>query len=145
MDLNKAQIIGRVTQDIVVKQTPNGNQVASFSLATNRTWTDSNWVKQEKADFHNITCWGKFAEIVWKYASKGKRLYVEGRLENQSWEAEDGTKRYKTEIVCENLILLDWGNSVEGSESTTTQTKSAPAAKPAAKKEEEISIEDIPF
>jgi len=153
MDLNKAQIIGNITQEIELKQTPSGQNVTNFSIATNRSWTDSSWNRQEQSEFHNIVLWGKLAEIAGQYAKKGKKVYIEGRLQTRNWEAQDGSKRYRTEIVWENLILL-WGRSDnEGGptanftpSSTTSNTPSTPAVKRSVpKQEEEISIEDIPF
>ena len=99
MDLNKVQIIGNITQDIELKQTPNGQSVCSFSVATNRNWKDANGMRQEQAEFHNLVFWGKLAEIAGEYLQKGKKVYVEGRLQTRNWEAQDGTKRYRTEIV----------------------------------------------
>jgi len=149
MDLNKAQIIGRITQDLELKQTPNGQSVISFSLATNRNWTDSSWIKQEQVEFHNIVLWWKLAEIAHQYLKKWSRLFIEWRIQTRSWEAQDGTKRYKTEIVWENMIMLDsksdseWftpaNNWFESTNSTPAVKKSTP------KEEEEISIDDIPF
>jgi|TARA_Y100001960_G_C14586903_1_gene783639 single-strand DNA-binding protein len=106
MDLNKAQVIGRITQDIELKQTPNGQNVCSFSVATNRNWTDSSGMRQEQAEFHNIVLWAKLAEIAGQYLTKGQKVFIEGRLQTRSWEAQDGTKRYRTEIVGENMIML---------------------------------------
>lgn len=146
MDLNKAQVIGRITQDIELKQTPNGQNVCSFSVATNRNWTDSSGMKQEQVEFHNIVFWGKLAEIAGQYLNKWSKLFVEGRLQTRSWEAQDGTKRYRTEIVWENMIMLDskWDDSSSGS--TGTSSNETPAVKKSSpKKEEEISVEDIPF
>jgi single-strand DNA-binding protein len=111
MDLNKVQLIGRVTKDVEVKTVSNGNKVANFSLATNRYWTDQSGQKQTVAEFHNCVVWGKLADIAESYVQKGKKIYFEGRNETRSWEAEDGTKRYKTDIVGENIILLDSANS----------------------------------
>ncbi len=147
MDLNKVQIIGNITQDIELNQTPNGQNVCSFSVATNRSWTDASGVRQEQAEFHNIVMWGKLAEICGQYLQKGKKVYIEGRLQTRNWEAQDGSKRYRTEIVGENMIMLDRA----GWEAPMTDT--APSSKndtPAVKKtspkpEEEISVEDIPF
>ena len=147
MDLNKAQIIGNITQDLELKQTPNGQNVVSFSIATNRNWTDTSGMKQEQTEFHNIVLWGKLAEIANQYAGKGKKVYIEGRLQTRNWEAQDGTKRYRTEIVGENLILLGskW-ESENNSSASFSPTNSTPATKKSAPKdEEEISIEDIPF
>jgi len=153
MDLNKAQIIGNITQEIELKQTPNGQNVTNFSIATNRSWTDSSWNRQEQSEFHNVVLWGKLAEIAGQYAKKGKKVYIEWRLQTRNWEAQDGSKRYRTEIVWENLILL-WGRSdnEEGPTAnfTPSSTTSTPPSTPAVKRsvpkqEEEISIEDIPF
>ncbi len=107
MDLNKAQLIGRVTSDIELKATPNGQNVANLSIATNRNWTDSNWQKQETTEFSNIVLWGKLAEIAHNYLKKWARVFIEWRLQTRSWEWEDWSKRYKTEIIWENLIMLD--------------------------------------
>lgn len=146
MDLNKAQIIWRTTQDIELKTTPNGQSVASFSVATNRNWTDGSWVKQEQVEFHNVVLWGKLAEIANQYLTKWKRVFVEWRLQTRNWEAQDGTKRYRTEIVGENMIMLDSGNSSDApSYSSDSGNSSAPVRKSTPKQEEEISIEDIPF
>ena len=110
MDLNKVQIIGRITQDIELRQTPNGQSVTTLSIATNRNWTDGQGMKQEQAEFHNVVLWTKLAEIASQYLAKGRKVYIEGRLQTRSWEAQDGSKRYRTEIVGENMIMLD-GNS----------------------------------
>ena len=106
MDLNKVQLIWNITQNIEVKQTPNWQKVASFSLATNRNWVDNSWNKQEIAEFHNIILWGKLAEIAGQYISKWQKVYIEWRLQTKVWEAQDWTKRYKTEIIWENMIMF---------------------------------------
>lgn len=149
MDLNKAQIIGRITQDLELKQTPNGQSVTSFSLATNRNWTDSSGIKQEQVEFHNVVLWWKLAEIAQQYLKKWSRLFIEWRIQTRSWEAQDWTKRYKTEIVWENMIMLDSKNDSEWftpNNNTFESTNSTPAVKRSTpKEEEEISIDDIPF
>lgn len=147
MDLNKVQLIWNITQDVELKQTPNGQNVCSFSLATNRNWTDTTWIKQEVAEFHSIVLWGKLAEIAGQYLHKGKKIYIEWRLQTRSWEAQDGTKRYKTEIVWENMIMLDNNNKAwDFSQGSSDSFSSAGAVKKSTpKQEEEISIEDIPF
>jgi len=106
MSLNKAQIIGNLTRDPEVRQTPAGQSVASFGVATNFTWNDSSGQKQEKVEFHNVVAWGKLAEICGTYLKKGQKIYIEGRLQTRDWEGEDGVKRYRTEIVAENMIML---------------------------------------
>ena len=146
MDLNKAQIIGRITQDLELKQTPNGQNVMSFSVATNRNWTDSSGMKQEQVEFHNVVLWGKLAEIANQYLNKWSKLFLEWRIQTRSWEAQDGSKRYKTEIVWENMIMLDSKTDSENFSKSSKVTNNSPAVKKSSPKaEEEISIEDIPF
>lgn len=153
MDLNLVQIIWNITQDIELKQTPNWQFVCSFSVATNRNWVDWSWVKQEIAEFHNIVFWGKLAEILNQYSWKGKKIYIEWRLQTRSWEAQDWTKRYKTEIIWEKLILLWWKNDgIPDSDfsswpniSNDYNLNSTSVRKTTPKKEEEITIDDIPF
>lgn len=149
MDLNKVQIIGRITQDIDLRQTPNGQSVTTLSVATNRNWTDGAGMRQEQAEFHNVVLWGKLAEISSQYLAKGRRVYLEGRLQTRSWEAQDGSKRYRTEIIGENMIMLD-GNGANAdmpsSQSDNSPANETPAIKKSTPKvEEEISIEDLPF
>lgn len=150
MDLNKVQIIGRITQDIELRQTPNGQNVTTLSIATNRNWTDGQGNKQEQAEFHNVVLWAKLAEIASQYLAKGRKCYIEGRLQTRSWEAQDGSKRYRTEIVGENMIMLDGnGNSSDmptQSPRDDSPVNDTPAIKKSApKQEEEISVEDLPF
>jgi single-strand DNA-binding protein len=153
MDLNRAQIIGRITQDLELKQTPNWQSVVSFSVATNRVRTDSSWVKQEQAEFHNVVLWWKLAEIATQYLSKWRKIFIEWRLQTRTWDAQDGSKRYKTEIVWDNMIMLDgrwdWANIDVPTTSPTTapisENETPAVSKKEPKKEEEISIEDIPF
>lgn len=146
--LNRGQVIGNVTRDPEVRQTSGGQMVASFSVATNRTWTDSSGQKQEKADFHNIVVWGKLAEIVSQYVKKGRKVYVEGRMQTQDWTGEDGVKRYRTEIVADNLILLDRSGNPTGEStgSSFERSSNSSAVKPApAAMQEEVSLDDLPF
>jgi single-strand DNA-binding protein len=146
MDLNKSQVIWRVTSDVELKTTPNGQNVTSFSVATNRTWVDGSGMKQEQAEFHNIVIWGKLAEIASQYLQKWKRVFLEWRLQTRSWEAQDGTKRYKTEMIADNMIMLDSAWSTPPSNDVSTSENQTPAIKKTEpKKEEEINIEDIPF
>ena len=146
MDLNKAQVIWRVTSDVELKTTPNGQNVTSFSVATNRNWVDGSGMKQEQAEFHNVVIWGKLAEIASQYLQKWKRVFLEWRLQTRTWEAQDGSKRYKTEIIADNMIMLDSAGSAPVSTEATSSENQTPAIKRTEpKKEEEINIEDIPF
>lgn len=106
MNLNKAQLIGNLTRDPELKNTPSGQSVTTVGIATNRKWTSPTGEKKEEAEFHNVVLWGKLAEIASKFLKKGSLVYIEGRLKTRSWEAKDGSgKRYATEIVAENLQM----------------------------------------
>ena len=107
MDLNRATIVGRLTRDPEVRTTPNGTNVTSFGVATNFVWTAPSGPKKEAVEYHNIVAWRKLGEIVAQYLHKGSRILVEGRLQTRSWDGQDGSKRNKTEIVADNLIMLD--------------------------------------
>lgn len=157
MDLNKVMLIGRVTQDPEIRTTQSGQNVANFSLVTNRMWKDDKGERQERPEFHRVVAWGRLSEIIGQYAPKGKQLYVEGRLQTRNWEGKDGVKRYSTEIVMENMILL--GGKSSGGKTTNQAAPAAekePSPSPSPQKaqaqpqkdaatEEEINIEDIPF
>jgi single-strand DNA-binding protein len=105
--LNKAQLIGRLGKDPELRYTSNGMAVATFSIATNERFKPSDsdeW--QDRTEWHNIVAWGRQAEVAGEYLSKGGQVYIEGRLQTRSWEGQDGVKRYTTEIVARDLILL---------------------------------------
>lgn len=143
MNLNKVMLIGNVTRDPEVRATSGGQSVASFSLATNRRWTDQSGQQKEQVEFHNLVVWRKLADIVGQYVKKGSKLYVEGRLQTRSWDDQSGTKRYRTEIIVENLIMLDRaGSAASGGTAAATQAEGAQPSQPA---EPEINVEDIPF
>ncbi len=144
MNLNKAMIIGNLTRDPEVKTTPSGQNVASFSVATNRVWTNAQGQKQEAVEYHNIVAWGKLAEICGQYLNKGRKVYVEGRLQTRDWEGQDGVKRYKTEIVAENMIMLDRGGS-GGMSERQDRALETPLQEEETPQEEEIKVENIPF
>ncbi|MBU1166988.1 single-stranded DNA-binding protein [Patescibacteria group bacterium] len=112
MDLNKAMIIGRLTRDPEVRTTTSGQSVASFGVATSFSWTDQQGQKQERVEYHNVVAWRKLAEICGQYLHKGKQVYIEGRLQTQDWEGQDGVKRYKTEVIADNMIML--GSAQDG-------------------------------
>ena len=157
MDLNRAQLIGNVTRDPEVRTTPAGQNVCSFSVATNSQWTDAQGSKQTRAEFHNIVAWGKLADICKQFLAKGRKVYLEGRLQTREWEAQDGAKRSRTEIVAENMILLDRPGSVPMAGAVAAPgsmpampapTNVQPPADPGWDKgigDQEIRLEDIPF
>lgn len=105
MNLNKVFILGRLTADPQVRQTPSGASVSSFGVATNRVWTDKAGAKQEETEFHNIVVWGRQAEIVGQFLTKGSMVLIEGRLRTRSWQDKQGQTRRTTEIISERLQL----------------------------------------
>ena len=107
MNLNKAMIIGNLTRDPEIRNTPSGQTVASFAVATNLIWTDQSGQKQEKVEFHNIVAWRRLAEICGQYLHKGSKVFIEGRLQTRDWIGQDGVRRFRTEIITENMIMLD--------------------------------------
>lgn len=151
MNLNKAFIVGRLTRDPEVKTTPNGHNVTTFSLATNRYWTNQQGQKQDVTEFHNIVAWGKLAEISGQYLKKGSMCLIEGRLQTRSWEGQDGVKRYRTEIVAESMQLgprAGSGDSGPGSNSYSQQDEQIPTIQQdesASSSSDDIDVENIPF
>lgn len=147
--LNRATILGNVTRDPELRQTTSGQQVCSFSVATNRSWTDASGAKQEQAEFHNVVAWAKLAEIIGSYVKKGSKVYVEGRIQTRDWQGQDGVKRYRTEIVSDNVIILDRAGSGSGMGGGAPRSPAAlqPAGMPKDDPSmvEEIRVEDIPF
>lgn len=146
MDLNKVMIIGRLTRDPELRNTPSGKAVATIGLATNRMWVDANGQKQKQTEFHNVVMWGKLAEICHQYLRKGGKMYVEGRLQTRDWTGQDGVKRYRTEIVGENMIMLDSRPTGATGSAPTSSYEPVPASEaPQEVIEEEVKVEDIPF
>jgi single-strand DNA-binding protein len=135
-------IIGNLTRDPELRNTPSGQSVASFSVATNMVWNDASGQQQKKTEFHNIVAWRKLAEICAKYLKKGSKVYLEGRLQTTDWQGQDGVKRYRTEIVAENMIMLDRAPAGSTGQQAATVAAAAPVA---PRGEEEIRVEDIPF
>src|SRR5947209_12338712 len=105
--LNKVQLIGRLGRDPEMVYSASGTARTTFSLATNRAWTDDEGVMHDEAEWHQVTTWGTLAETCNQYLSKGRLVYVEGRLQTRSWEGDDGVRRSKTEIVAEEILFLD--------------------------------------
>ncbi len=107
MNLNKAELIGNLVADPILKTLPSGQSVASFRIATSYRWLDVKTKKrQENTEFHPMVAWGRLGDVVGKYLKKGDKVYVDGRLQTKTWEGKDGVKRNQTEIVAQNLIML---------------------------------------
>jgi len=157
MYLNKAFIIGNLTRDPEMRSLPSGIQVASFSVATNRVYKDKNGARQESADFHNVVVFGRQAEIVNQYLKKGSSVLVEGRMQTRSWDAKDGQKKYRTEIVADRVQFGPRAGATSGGQGGGAKGESAAMAEAAAGAQavdkpdtieyptEEINPDDIPF
>lgn len=116
--INKVILIGNLTRDADLKQTGNGQAVSSFGLATNRQWVTQDSEKHASSEFHECVAWGKLAEICSQYLKKGKLIYIEGYLKTRSWDNDDGTKKYRTEVVVNDMIMLEKRRDAEGGEDT---------------------------
>ena len=105
--LNKVMLIGNLGRDPEVRSTASGQPVANFTLATSRRWKDKNGQRQEQTEWHYIVAWGKQAEIAGQYLTKGKQIFLEGRLQTRSWDdRQTGEKKYRTEVVCDYFQML---------------------------------------
>jgi single-strand DNA-binding protein len=148
MYINKAQLYGNLTRDPELRALPSGQQVATFSIATNRTFTDKDGRKQDQTEYHNIVAFGRTAEVMAQYLKKGRPAYIEGRIQTRSWEA-DGKKNYRTEIVVDTF---QFGPSAPGEGGRNTGSQSEGKSQDTASKDEgiqypddDINPEDIPF
>jgi len=156
LSLNRATIIGNLTRDPELRYTPNGSAVASFGVATNRSYVDqSSGEKKDSVEFHDVVTWGKLAEICAQILAKGRKVYIEGRLQTRQWEGQDGVRRQKTEIVAENMLVLDrpkeWGpggapvNNSPAMNDSVMGAPSAPIEDAGIGNGGEVNLEDIPF
>ncbi|MBW2425381.1 MAG: single-stranded DNA-binding protein [Deltaproteobacteria bacterium] len=104
--VNKAILVGNLGRDPELRQTPSGQSVCNFTLATSESWTDRNGERVERTEWHRIVAWGKTGELCAQYLSKGRTVYVEGRIQTREWEDKDGNKRYTTEINAQNVNFI---------------------------------------
>ena len=142
MSVNKAIIIGNLGNDPELKSLPSGSSVVNFSVATTEAWNDkATGEKQEKTEWHNVTVFGKQAENANKYLSKGKKVFVEGKIQTEQWNDKDGNKRYTTKIIANNIQFL---SSVEKTNEALKQASKAPENYN-VKTDESFASDDIPF
>jgi len=147
--LNKVQLIGNLTRDPELRYTNSGTSVATFGMATNKSWKDANGERKEIAEFHNIVSWNKIAEICQQLLAKGMKVYIEGSLTTRSWEADDGNTRYKTEVRVDDMILLDskgkrgvGSDGPPGEDGLPKEKENKKEEKPEEKKEEKEKKEE---
>ncbi|TMA27945.1 MAG: single-stranded DNA-binding protein [Deltaproteobacteria bacterium] len=152
--VNKVILIGNLGKDPEVRYTPGGQAVANFTIATNEAWTDKQGQKQERTEWHRIVVWGKTAENCGEYLSKGRQVYIEGRLQTREWTNKEGAKQYTTEVVANQVTFLQGGERGERGQGRGARQGSAPSddfgAPPPAMDESgappaKSSDEDIPF
>ena len=159
--LNRVQLIGNLTRDPELRYTPQGTAVCSFGLATNRSWTTESGEKRDEAEFHRIVAWNKLAELCSQFLTKGKKVYLEGRLSTRSWTAQDGTQKQSTEVIISDMILIDSSGrktEVESEAAEETPKKESKAEEkketkkekveeeaPRETSEDEVAPDDIPF
>jgi single-strand DNA-binding protein len=150
--LNKVQLIGNLTRDPELRYTPTGAAVCTIGLATNRSWTTDSGEKKEETEFHRVVAWNKLAELCSQLLVKGRKIYVEGRLRTNSWTGQDGVQRNTTEVVIEDMIILDSRRPAigEGESQGTPQSAASVIAQPtptktvtSKKKTEEIKEEPV--
>ncbi len=137
--LNQVTLMGNLTRDPELRQTPNGQSVVSFSLALNRAYKDQGGEWQEATDYIDVVAWAGLAERVSQYLNKGRRCLVQGRLQSRSWEQQDGTKRSKVEVLASDVTFLD-GRQDEDSDNNSGPAPTKPAP---TKKKDDVVIEDI--
>ena len=149
MNLNKVFLIGRLTRDPEVKPLPSGQQVCSFGLATDRFFNDKSGQKQKQTEFHNITLFGRLAEIASQYTGKGSLIMIEGRLRTRSWQDSSGATKYRTEIIGERMQMgpksAGKSSPSEGNNKGPENQPQNPAEDIPVVEEEEIDIKDVPF
>lgn len=155
--LNKVQLIGNLTKDPELKYTATSMAVATFTIATNRGWTTETGEKKDEVDFTRIVAWNKLAEICGQLLKKGRKVYVEGRLSNRSYEDKEGVTKYISEVVINDMILLDsnpsagFGQAGQESqefnvpETTEAKNEEVKVKKAEKAKTEEVATDDIPF
>ena len=144
--LNKVQLIGNLTRDPELRYTPNGAAVCTIGLATNRSWMTDAGERKEETEFHRVVAWNKLAELCSQLLTKGRKVYFEGRLRTTSWQGQDGGTRYSTEIVADDMILLDSRRPVgeEGVETVPATPTGTAIAQPVVKKSKKAEKEESP-
>ena len=146
MNLNKVFLIGNLTRDPEIRALPSGQQVTTYGIATNRIWNDKTGKRQTAVEYHNIVAFGRLAEITKQYLTKGKSVLIEGRIQTRSWDAPDGSKTNKTELIVESMQL-----GPRGVGGTDTGSQQAPQQQQTEvetieyPKDEEINPDEIPF
>lgn len=147
--VNKVILLGRLGRDPELRYTPSGSAVCEFSMATSENWTDKSGQKQERTEWHNITVWGKLGELCNQYLTKGRQAFVEGKLQTQSWDDNNGQKKYKT-IINATTVQFIGGQASAGTGASTSSESFSQGSAPAEKEynistDASFTADDIPF
>ncbi len=140
--VNKVILVGNLGRDAELRYTPGGSAVAKFSIATTEVWNDKSGQRQERTEWHNIDLWGKQAESLSEYLTKGKQVYVEGRLQTDEYTDKDGNKRKSTKVRCDRVVLLSGGG---GGRRESVDRGDMGSHTPAPESSEPLTDDDIPF
>ncbi len=143
--VNKVILVGNLGRDAELRYTPGGAPVATINMATTEVWNDKAGQKQEKTEWHRVVLWGKTAESLSEYLTKGKQIYVEGRLQTREWNDKDGNKRYTTEIRGDRVVLLGGGGGGRGGFSRSAEPAADSTEGAQHEPAPELSEDDIPF
>ena len=144
--VNKVILVGNLGRDAEKRYTPGGAAVATINMATTEDWNDKAGQKQEKTEWHRVVIWGKTAESLTDYLTKGKQIYVEGRLQTRQWDDKDGIKRYTTEIRADRIVLLSGGGGGRGASADRgADSMGGHAGSPGPESSEPLTDDDIPF
>ncbi len=144
--LNLVQLIGNLTKDPEVRYTGNGTAVASFSIATNRSWKNQEGNIEEAVEFHNIVAWSKLGEICGQYLKKGTKIYLQGSLTTRTWQDDAGVTKYKTEVRADEMIILDSkGGRMEGDAGSDSAPMQENEEAPAGEASQDDPLKDLPF
>jgi single-strand DNA-binding protein len=143
--VNKVILVGNLGRDAELRYTPGGAAVATINMATTEVWNDKAGQRQEKTEWHRVVLWGKPAESLTEYLTKGKQIYVEGRLQTRQWDDKDGNKRYTTEIRGDKVVLLGGGRGGAGMDRGGDNAAPAGAHPPGPEPAGPLTDEDIPF
>ncbi|HEX5475676.1 MAG TPA: single-stranded DNA-binding protein [Vicinamibacterales bacterium] len=143
--VNKVILVGNLGRDAELRYTPGGSAVATLNMATTDVWNDKGGQRQEKTEWHRVVLWGKPAESLSEYLTKGKQIYVEGKLQTRKWQDKDGHDKYTTEIRGDRIVLLSGGGGGGGQRAAQPRGASAEPMEPMGEPVSELTDDDIPF
>ncbi|MBD3403226.1 single-stranded DNA-binding protein [candidate division GN15 bacterium] len=145
MSVNKAILVGRLGRDPELRYTPGGRAVASFSIATTERWTGQDGQRNESTTWHNIVAWGRQAEVMKEYLSKGRLVYIEGRIDNRTYDDKEGNKRFTSEVVVQNFQFLESRGASGGGDQSQSQPEMQSSPDYPPERQSGGDDDDLPF